>query len=120
MWKELSDDARFYNQLRDAPIKKKLIENPIFHKYARELVKPGHRQIVQPWQFGDPFFKATGFELINLPDLVHTNVLTPPAKGTPEHKEWSYVHLLPPSADRARLRAVTFQGIADAIASQYG
>lgn len=120
MWAELERAADFYKKLRDAPIPRKALENPIFHKYARELIKPGRRQIVQPWQFGEPAFKATGFELINLPDLVPTNVLTVPEKGTEEHKRWSSVHREPPSPDRWKNRSRTFNGIAEALAAQFG
>ena len=76
MWADLYDGVTFYKLLRDAPIPMKAIENPIMHKYARWMIQPGHRQVVQPWWFGDKAFKATGLELIGLPDLVPTNNLT--------------------------------------------
>ena len=88
MWQGLFEGAEFYKTLRDAPIKKKAIENPVMHCHAKELIKPGYRQIVQPWWFGDKAFKATGFELIGLENLKPTNKLTPPKNGTEEYKEW--------------------------------
>ena len=115
MWDELQEGAEFYKTLRDAPIKRKAIENPVMHKYARELINPGYRQIVQPWWFGDEAFKATGFELINLPDLEPTNKLTPPKPGTEEHKRWSAVHREPPGPNREANRSRTFPGIAEAM-----
>ena len=75
---------------------------------------------MQPWWFGDPFFKATGFELVNLPELRPTNKLTPPKAGTPEHAAWSKIHRMPPGPDRAKLRSETFPGIAHAAADQWG
>lgn len=120
MWQELFDGANLYKALRDAPIRKKCIENPIMHCHARELINPGYRQIVQPWWFGDEAFKATGFELIGLPNLRPTNKLNPPVKGTDEYKKWSFIHRMPPGPDRERLRSKTFPGIAKAIARQYG
>lgn len=120
MWRELDEAADFYLALRDAPIVKKCIENPIMHKYARERIKPGHRQVVQPWWFGEPMFKATGFELIGLPDLVATDKLEPPARGTDEHKAWSWVHRCPPGPDRWKIRSTTAKGIANAMAAQWG
>ena len=120
MWKDLFEGAEFYKALRDAPIKMKCIENPIMHCHAKELVNPGYRQVVQPWWFGEEMFKATGFELVGLPDLIPSNKLTPPEKGTDEHKAWSWVHRLPPSKDRARLRSKTPVGIAKAMAEQWG
>jgi len=120
MWQELDEGAEFYKLLRDAPIPKKAIENPIMHKYAKERINPGKRQVVQPWWFGDEAFKATGFELIGLPELVPTDKLNPPKPGTDEHKRWSAIHRASPGPDRWKLRSTTFQGIATAIADQWG
>ena len=120
MWKELFDGAEFYKALRDCGIPKIAIENPVMHLHAKELINPGKRQVVQPWYFGDEAFKATGFELIGLPELKDTNRLTPPKPGTDEHKEWSWIHRMPPGPDRARLRSKTFPGIAKAMAEQWG
>lgn len=119
-WQALHESADFYRTLRDAPIKRKAIENPVMHRHAIELTGRGRTQFVQPWWFGEPFFKATGFELIELPDLKPTKRLTPPKPGTDEHKAWSRVHRMAPGPDRARLRSETFPGLADACADQWG
>lgn len=119
MHKALLDGAAFYRTLRDAKVPRKAIENPIMHKYARALIEPGRRQIVQPWWFGDPAFKATGFELIGLPDLEPTNKLDPPKPGSPEHKRWPECHRASPGSDRQRNRSRTYQGVADAMAAQW-
>lgn len=118
MWQELFEAAAFYRLPRDAPIPRKCIENPVMHKYARELIRPAPRQVVQPWWFGDKAFKATGLELIGLPRLVPTNKLTPPKSGTDEHKAWSVIHRASPGPNRKRDRSVTFPGIAEALADQ--
>lgn len=120
MWAELFEGAEFYKKLRDANIPKICVENPIMHCHARELIKPGPRQIVQPWWFGDEAFKATGFELIGLPDLKATNKLVPPKKGSDDHKKWSFIHMASPGPDRWKLRSTTFKGIAHAMAEQWG
>lgn len=120
MWRELDEAAQFYLALRKAPIPRKAIENPIMHKYARERIQPHARHIVQPWWFGEPQFKATGFELFNLPPLTPTNRLTPPKSGTKEHAEWSSVHRASPGADRWKFRSRTFAGLAAAMAAQWG
>lgn len=119
MWRGLFDGAEFYKLLRDAPIPLKAIENPVMHCHARELIEPIKRQVVQPWWFGDPFFKATGWELIGLPKLVATNKLTPPKKDTPEHKAWSAVHMASPGPNRAKDRSRAFPGMAAACAAQW-
>ena len=120
MWEEFFQGVEFYKKLRDAPIKKKAIENPVMHDHARELIGRSKRCVVQPWWFGDKAFKATGFELIGLPELVATNKLTPPKPGTDEHKAWSLIHRMSPGPERAKLRSKTFPGIAKAMPEQWG
>ncbi|WP_309229274.1 hypothetical protein [Novosphingobium sp. NBM11] len=120
-WAELEQAASFYRACREqGDIPRRAIENPVMHKHAIAFTGRGFTQFVQPWWFGDPFFKATGFELINLPNLQPTNKLTPPKAGTDEHKAWSRVHREPPGPDRARKRSQTFPGIAAAMADQWG
>lgn len=120
-WAALDEAVAFYRALRDATqIPRRAVENPVMHRHAIERTGRGDVQFVQPWWFGDPFFKATGFELVNLPKLVPTRRLAPPAPGTSEHKAWSRVHRMPPGPDRARQRSETFPGIAAAIADQWG
>lgn len=122
MWAELDAGAALFAACWSAPIPRVAIENPIMHKHARarlpdDLPPP---QIVQPWWFGDPIFKATGFYLRGLPDLSATDRLTPPRPGTPEHKAWSAVHRAPPGPGRWRFRSRTFEGVAAACADQWG
>jgi hypothetical protein len=121
MHRDLEAGADFFAACNAAPIPHRAIENPVMHKHARaripNLPKP---QIVQPWWFGEPFFKATGLYLHGLPPLTPTDRLTPPAKGTPDHKAWSAVHRAPPGPNRWQIRSRTFEGIADAMAAQWG
>lgn len=119
LWEELDEACEFYKEFQNAPIPRKCIENPIMHKYAKERLGDVRRQVVQPWQFGEPFFKATGFELHNLPDLVPTGILTRPVKGTPEHTKWSACHMASPGPNRWKERSRTYQGIADGMAEQW-
>ena len=120
-WRELSEAAAFYRALRDArQIPCRAVENPVMHRHAIDLTRRGKVQFVQPWWFGDPFFKATGLELIGLPELRPTNRLTPPRSGTAEHKAWSRVHREPPGPERARKRSETYPGLANAMADQWG
>lgn len=110
----------FYKKCLTANAPKIAVENPIMHCHAREGIGAGKAHFVQPWWFGDPYFKATGFHLIGLPKLVPTKKLTPPKPGTDEHKEWSFIHRMPPGPDREEKRSETFPGIAAAIADQWG
>lgn len=122
MWSELGEGAALFAACWNAPIPLRAIENPVMNPHARErlpidLPKP---QIVQPWWFGCPAKKATGWYLAGLPPLVATNRLTPPIKGSDEDKRWSAVHRMPPGPDRARLRSQSFPGMAAAAADQWG
>lgn len=120
MWQELDEACAFYRALRDAPIPMKAIENPVMHPYAKERIGSVKRQVIQPHHFGEPFFKATGFELIGLPPLKRTHWMDLPKKGTPEHKAWSEVHLASPGPDRWKVRSRTKPGVAAALAAQWG
>jgi hypothetical protein len=119
MWEELDEAVKFYKLFRDAPIKRKAIENPVMHCHARERLGNVPRHVVQPWWFGDKAFKATGFELHGLPPLEPTNLLVPPKPGTEEHKAWSWIHRAPPGPDRWKVRSRTFPGIAEAMSLQW-
>ena len=72
-------------------------------------IKPS--QYIQPWQFGHGETKKTGLWLYNLPPLEPTNIV----EGR-EQRIWK----MPPSKDRWKIRSETFQGIADAMAEQWG
>ena len=90
------------------------------HKYAKAMVGDIKRQTIQPWWLGEETFKATGYELTGVPDLVATNKLTVPKDGTDEHKKWSWIHRASPGPDRWKIRSTTPQGIANAMAEQWG
>jgi hypothetical protein len=122
LWADLDEGAGLFSACLNAPIERIAIENPVMHKHAKARII-GYRpadQFVQPWWFGDEAFKATGLHLKNLPKLVPTNKLTPPARGTDEHKAWSKVHRASPGRNRGRDRSRTYPGIADAFADQWG
>lgn len=121
MWCLLDDAAALFSACWNAPIERIAIENPVMHRHAKERIVNYQRpmQTVQPWWFGEPFFKATSFYLKNLPKLIATDRLTPPKAGSEEHKHWSMVHRMPPSELRWKLRSKTYDGIADAAAQQW-
>lgn len=92
------------------------IENPI-GIMSREYRKPD--QIIQPWQFGHPESKATCLWLHGLPKLRPTNVIAKPACGYWDNQTPSGQNKLGPSADRAKIRSKTYQGISEAMAQQW-
>lgn len=122
LWAELSEGAAFFADCWNAPIPRRAIENPIMHKHARALLPADlpRPHIVQPWWFGEPFFKATGWYLDGLPPLTATDSIAPPKPGTDDHKAWSAVHRASPSPDRWKTRSRSFPGMAAAAANQWG
>ena len=119
-WEELDKAAEFFNALLDAPIPKICIENPIPHKYAIERIGGRkYTQIIQPYMFGHKETKATCLWLKGLEPLKPTTDLKAETMALPP-AERQRLHWLPPSEDRWKLRSITYQGIADAMAEQWG
>jgi hypothetical protein len=119
-WVLLDDAAAFFNLLLDAPVNRIAVENPIMHKYAKERI--GNRkqdQVVQPWMFGHMEQKGTCLWLKNLPLLTATNNVKAEMLLLPDN-ERQRLHYLSPGPDRWKLRSKTYQGIADAMAAQWG
>lgn len=85
------------------------LENPVgvLNRYGT-FPKP---QYIQPWQFGHGETKKTGLWLRGLPPLQPTNIV----EGR-EQRIWK----MPPSPDRAKNRSITYPGIAEAMAEQWG
>ena len=102
------DALRFVRRLLDAPIPRIALENPI-GVISTRIRKPD--QIIQPWQFGHGETKATCLWLKNLPPLMPTAVVEG-RKG----RVWRE----PPGPDRWKNRSRTYQGIANAMADQWG
>lgn len=102
--------ASFFMQLvrRSEHIPRVAIENPVC-VMSSLYRKPD--QVIQPWQFGHGETKATCLWLKGLPLLTPTDVV--------EGRE-ARIHKMPPSADRWKLRSETYQGIATAMANQWG
>lgn len=123
-WQDMLKAADFYEYLWHADIPRIALENPVMNGPARLRLRlqKWDVQFVQPWWFGDPFFKATGFRLKNLPPLYKTKALKPPKKALePErHAEWSMIHRASPGPDRANLRSETVPGMAAACAKIWG
>ena len=117
----------FFMRLAEANIPKVAIENPV-GVMSTKWRKPD--QIIQPWQFGDEAQKSTCLWLKNLPKLVPTKIvgkgdfyISPKGKRLPawycdaaiDGKKVAYG-----SPEMKKIRNRTFQGIADAMAEQWG
>lgn len=106
----------FWNACKSAS-QRVCMENPV--GVLRRLGNMHKPQFVQPYQFGHMEQKKTGLFLHSLPDLVPTyNVYEEMMKLPKNVRE--RLHYLPPSPNRWKIRSTTYQGIADAMAMQWG
>lgn len=105
---EQAEALDFVRKLMNADIGRICIENPVSIISSR-IRKPD--QTIQPWQFGHGETKRTCLWLKGLPKLVPTDIV-----DGRDQRIWK----LPPSPDRWKIRSATFQGIADAMANQWG
>lgn len=110
LWDEMRQGAEFFKELLNAPISMIAIENPIPHRYALEVIGEKYSQIIQPWQFGHGETKATCLWLKNLPKLKPTEIV---------EGRYQRIHFMPKSENRWRERSRTYQGIANAMATQW-
>jgi len=106
--KEQDEALEFVRKLLDAPIDRIALENPV-SVISTRIHKPD--QIIQPWQFGHGETKTTCLWLKNLPPLQPTDIVD--GRKDRIHKE-------PPSPERWKNRSRTYQGIANAMAVQWG
>jgi site-specific DNA-cytosine methylase len=112
-WKQKQADGRqqtaidFFNMFTKLKCNKVVIENPV-GIMSTVYRKPD--QIIQPWQFGHGETKATCLWIKGFKPLRPTNIV----QGR-EQRVWK----MPPTKDRAKLRAKTYSGIAAAMADQW-
>ena len=106
--KDREKAIEFFLLLAESPIPMIAIENPI-GIMSTIYRKPD--QIIQPWQFWHGEVKATCLWLQNLPKLIPTKIV---------ENRVDRVYREPPSSDRWKKRSRTYQGIADAMADQWG
>lgn len=98
----------FFMKMANAPARHLSVENPVC--IMSSVYRPAD-QTIQPWMFGHGETKATCLWLKNLPRLKATNIV--PGR---EQRVW----LMPPGPNRWKERSRTFEGIADAMAEQWG
>jgi hypothetical protein len=118
---KLTEEAlAFVHLLLNSGIHRIAIENPVGAINTR-ICKPS--QIIQPWQFGDDASKSTCLWLKNLPLLRPTKLIE--GRIVNGKRRWanqtdSGQNRLGPSEDRWKKRSETYQGIAEAMAAQWG
>jgi hypothetical protein len=107
----------FVRLLLDAPIPKIALENPISIISSR-IRKPD--QIVHPWQFGHETTKATCLWLKGLPLLVPTQIVSKGERQVYASGKSSPIWHAKSGGGSGKARSMTFQGMADAMAAQWG
>lgn len=113
LWRDLDDAAALFSAFWNAPIARIAIENPVMHRHAKARITnyQPFAQSIQPWQFGHPESKRTCLWLKNLPPLVPIKIVD----GREQR-----VFRMPPSPDRWKERSRFFDGVAAAMALQWG
>jgi len=104
------DAIHFVERLWNCGIPKVCIENPVGVLSTQSMLGKA-TQYIQPWQFGHGETKKTGLWLDGLAPLQPTNIV---------NGRDNRIHRMAPSKDRGKLRSLTYQGIADAMADQWG
>lgn len=110
---ELRDGAGLFSALWNAPIARVCVENPVMHRYAKALIEryAPPAQSFQPWQFGHGEVKRTCLWLRGLPALVPTQIVA---------GREARVHRMSPGKNRWKERSRTYEGVARAMAEQWG
>ena len=112
-YKKGLEGKEFFLKLLNAPINKICVENPTPSKIF-EL--PKHTQVIQPYEHGHPFQKRTLLWLKNLPEIKPTNITEERQPTTTA--EWFNRGSV--GITRQIRRSKTFDGIAEAMAEQWG
>jgi hypothetical protein len=107
-----SEAKQFFMALYNANIPKIAIENPV---PSTVYGLPKYTQAIQPYEYGHPFQKRTCLWLKGLPKLVPTNIVIE-RQSTKVAGNWFNKG----GKDRQKERARTFEGIAKAMATQWG
>lgn len=103
---------KFFVSLCECSIPKIAVENPVGYP-NRAYRKPS--QIIQPYHFGAPDSKRTCLWLKNLPPLMTTSPIETPRRKFDGKRYRTFVDLV-----KINRRSVTFPGVADAMAKQWG
>lgn len=103
---DIEKATQFFMAMLNAPADHVAIENPA---PLKDIGLPRYQQILQPYEFGERFSKRVCLWLVNLPPLICEGGLVP------EHKQW-----LKHCNHTGKRRSKTFEGIAKAMANQWG
>ncbi len=114
LWFEMYDGAEFFLECLEAEAEYVIVENPVMHSHAIEIIGRKHDFSIQPWQFGDPFKKRTCFWVKGeVPPLRPTSLMESWEADAACHKE-------APGENRWKVRSETYPRVARAMAWQWG
>jgi len=119
-WQDMINAGVFFRKLLNCEkIPHIAVENPVMHKWGKRVAGIQNypyeqKQTIQPWEFGEPEKKSICLWLKNLEKLEPTDVIED------EDKREARVHKMPPSEDRSKKRSRFFDGVAKAMAKQWG
>jgi hypothetical protein len=111
LWAEMRAAAAFFKALLHCGLPRVAVENPVMHRYAKEIIGEGPTQFIQPWEHGHPEKRKTGLWLRNLPPLQPTNIV---------EGRHARVHRARPGPTRWMERSRTLEGHATAMVQQWG
>lgn len=115
----LDEACEFFKLFLDHTCERVCIENPIPHRYALDRIGTRYTQTIQPYQFGHLETKRTCLWLKGLPPLVGTKDVEAEMRALPK-RETHKVHYCSPGEKRAEQRSVSYRGIGEAMAAQWG
>ena len=111
-WHKMRMAAVFFHSLLYANATLIAVENPVMHKHAVNAIGRNYDFSVQPWQFGHGETKRTCFWTRGVSTPLKPTNIVPGREAR--------IHKMPPSKDRGKLRSITYKGIAEAMAEQWG
>lgn len=120
-YRDREEAIEFFMAIAESDCEHIAIENPVGIMSSRWRKSD---QIIEPWQFGDPYEKKTCLWLKGLPKLIPTNIVEVPLRKTfasgRTMPAWYADAWKMPKNERSQLRSKTFPGIAKAMAEQWG
>jgi hypothetical protein len=128
-WAKMQEAAKFFKELMECGIPKIALENPVMHGYAKTLIGADYVQSFQPYEFGADASKRTCLWLKGLPPLWKRPSQRFPGRWVMCNgklvERWSNQtdggqNRLGPSPERSAIRARTYDGVANAMAAQWG
>lgn len=118
-WEKLIESAHFFRQFLEAPIPRIAVENPVMVKWGQLAIGRPKDQLINPYEFGHLEQKKTCLWLKNLPLLIPTSDLKEETMALPV-SERQRMSNIGEQKNRAAMRSITYTGIAQAMADQWG